>query len=45
VTQRIDPDDPVMGFIVPQVRSLAAHVDVLVIANKVRAVPDGLAPR
>ena len=42
VTQLIDPDDPVMGFVVPQVRSLAAHVDVLVIANEVRAVPDGL---
>ena len=42
VTQLIDPDDPVLGFVVPQVRALAAHFDVLVIANEVRSVPDGL---
>jgi glycosyltransferase involved in cell wall biosynthesis len=42
VTQMIDADDPVMGFVVPQVRRLAAHVDVLVIANEVRSVPDDL---
>ena len=42
VTQLIDPDDPVLGFVVPQVRALAAHFDVLVIANEVRSAPDAL---
>jgi glycosyltransferase involved in cell wall biosynthesis len=40
VTQLIDPDDPVLGFVVSQVRSLSTHADVLVIANEVRSVPD-----
>ncbi len=35
----IDPDDPVLGFVVPQLRALAAHADVTVIANEVRALP------
>ena len=42
VTQLIDPDDPVLGFVVPQVRVLAAHFDVVVIANEVRSAPDAL---
>jgi glycosyltransferase involved in cell wall biosynthesis len=42
VTQLIDPDDPVLGFVVPQVRTLGAHFDVVVIANEVRSVPDSL---
>ena len=40
VTQMIDPDDPVLGFVVPQLCVLAARVDRLtVIANDVRSVP------
>ena len=40
VTQLIDPDDPVLGFVVPQIRVLAERVDHLtVIANEVRALP------
>lgn len=40
VTQLIDPDDPVLGFVVPQLGALAARVDRLtVIANEVRSVP------
>ena len=43
VTQLIDPDDPVLGFVVPQIRVLAERVDHLtVIANEVRSVPAGL---
>ena len=43
VTQLIDPDDPVLGFVVPQIRTLAAHCDrLVVIANEVRSVPEGL---
>ena len=43
VTQLIDPADPVLGFVVPQIRTLATHCDrLVVIANEVRSVPDGL---
>jgi glycosyltransferase involved in cell wall biosynthesis len=40
VTQLIDPDDPVLGFVTSQIRVLARRFDVVVIANEVRAVPD-----
>jgi glycosyltransferase involved in cell wall biosynthesis len=42
-TQLVDADDPIMGFVVPQVQRLAGLIDVVVIANEVRAVPDGFA--
>ncbi len=41
VTQLIDADDPVLGFVVPQIRTLAARAEVIVIANEVRQVPTG----
>ena len=41
-TQLIDPDDPVLGFVVPQIRVLAERFDVVVIANEVRRVPSDL---
>jgi glycosyltransferase involved in cell wall biosynthesis len=41
VTQVVDPDDPVLGFVLRQVRELAARdVDVVVVANEVRRVVD-----
>ena len=41
VTQVIDPDDPVLGFVTDWVRALGERVDRLtVIANEVRATPD-----
>jgi glycosyltransferase involved in cell wall biosynthesis len=43
VTQLVDPDDPVLGFVVGWVRALAARCERLwVIANEVRAVPKDL---
>lgn len=42
VTQLIDPDDPVLGFVVAQVRELARHADVVVIANEVAGDDHGL---
>lgn len=42
MTQLIDSDDPVLGFVVPQIRELAAHVELVVIANEVRCAPDDL---
>jgi glycosyltransferase involved in cell wall biosynthesis len=43
VTQLVDPDDPVLGFVVGWVRALAARCDRLwVIANEVRSVPADL---
>ena len=42
VTQLIDPDDPVLGFVVPQIRVLTERFDVVVIANEVRRVPSDL---
>jgi len=43
VTQVVDPADPVLGFVVPQLRVLAASVDRLaVVANEVRDVPADL---
>jgi glycosyltransferase involved in cell wall biosynthesis len=38
VTQLIDPDDPVLGFVVPQIEALAARCErLIIIANEVRA--------
>jgi glycosyltransferase involved in cell wall biosynthesis len=43
VTQLLDPEDPVLGFVIGPVRALARSADhVVVIANEVRAVPDDL---
>jgi glycosyltransferase involved in cell wall biosynthesis len=43
VTQLIDPDDPVLGFVVGLVSALAERCDRLwVIANEVRVVPEDL---
>ncbi len=43
VTQLLDPDDPVLGFVIGPVRALARSADhVVVVANEVRAVPDDL---
>jgi glycosyltransferase involved in cell wall biosynthesis len=42
VTQLIDPDDPVLGFVVPQLKVLSRRFDLVVIANEVRRVPDDL---
>jgi len=42
VTQVVDPDDPVLGFVVPQLRALAELCDLVVIANEVRSVPADL---
>jgi glycosyltransferase involved in cell wall biosynthesis len=43
VTQLVDPDDPVLGFVIPQIRALAARVDrVTVVANEVRSIPSDL---
>jgi glycosyltransferase involved in cell wall biosynthesis len=42
VTQLVDPDDSVLGFVIPQLRALAARFDLVVIANEVRRVPDDL---
>jgi glycosyltransferase involved in cell wall biosynthesis len=43
VTQLVDPDDPVLGFVVDQIRALRVDGDVVVIANEVRQVPPDLA--
>ena len=37
VTQLVDPEDPVLGFVVQQLEALTAVADVTVIANEVRA--------
>ena len=37
VTQLVDPDDPVLGFVVDQIRALRADGGVIVVANEVRA--------
>lgn len=43
VTQKIDPDDPVLGFTVGWARALAARCErLVVIANEVRCVPPDL---
>jgi glycosyltransferase involved in cell wall biosynthesis len=43
VTQLLDPTDPVLGFVPGLLQSLAARTDrLLVIANEVRAIPDGV---
>jgi glycosyltransferase involved in cell wall biosynthesis len=43
VTQVLDPDDPVLGFVPIYLRPLSARVDrLVVIANEVRAVPPDL---
>jgi glycosyltransferase involved in cell wall biosynthesis len=42
VTQLVDPDDPVLGFVVDQIRALRAEGDVIVVANEVRRVPPDL---
>jgi glycosyltransferase involved in cell wall biosynthesis len=43
VTQLLDPADPVLGFLVDLLRSVANRCDrLLVIANEVRAVPEDL---
>jgi len=42
VTQLVDPDDPVLGFVVDQIRALRTDGDVIVIANEVRHVPPDL---
>ena len=39
VTQVVDPDDPVLGFVVPQLGALAERCDLVVIANEVRSLP------
>ena len=44
MTQLVDPDDPVLGFVVNQIRALAEDGDVIVIANEARNVPPDLAP-
>ena len=36
VTQIIDPDDPVLGFVVPQLRVLGERCELRVVANEVR---------
>jgi glycosyltransferase involved in cell wall biosynthesis len=44
VTQVVDPDDPVLGFVVPQLRALADRCTWLgVVANEVRSVPSAMA--
>jgi glycosyltransferase involved in cell wall biosynthesis len=41
VTQLLDPTDPVLGFVVDLIRSVANRCDrLLVIANEVRAIPE-----
>jgi glycosyltransferase involved in cell wall biosynthesis len=40
VTQLIDPEDPVLGFVTTQIRVLAQRFDVVVIANEVRTMPE-----
>ena len=43
VTQLIDPEDPNLGFVVPQLNALADRVDGLtIVANEVRSVPSDL---
>src|SRR5579862_4346905 len=43
VTQLVDPEDPALGFVIGQIRALAKRVDrLVVIANEVRTVPDGI---
>jgi glycosyltransferase involved in cell wall biosynthesis len=42
VTQLVDPDDPVLGFVVDQIRALRADGGVIVVANEVRHVPPDL---
>src|SRR3989442_1895408 len=38
VTQRVDPDDPVLGATIPKIRALAARVDqVVVVAQSGRS--------
>jgi glycosyltransferase involved in cell wall biosynthesis len=43
VTQLLDPADPVLGFVVDLIRSLADRCDrLLVIANEVRTIPENV---
>ena len=43
VTQLIDPEDPNLGFVVPQLSALADRVDGLtIVANEVRSAPPDL---
>jgi len=42
VTQLVDPDDPVLGFVVDQIRALRDTGDVIVVANEARHVPRDL---
>jgi glycosyltransferase involved in cell wall biosynthesis len=42
VTQLIDPDDPVLGFVVAQIQALSTLADVVVISNEVRTEAHGL---
>jgi glycosyltransferase involved in cell wall biosynthesis len=42
VTQLIDPDDPVLGFVVRQIQVLTTLADVVVISNEVRTETHGL---
>src|SRR4051812_33877857 len=42
VTQLVDEEDPVLGFVTDWVRALARRADVTVIANGVRRVPNDL---
>ena len=46
VTQVLDPDDAVLGFVPNYLRPLARRVDrLVVIANEVRAIPSTSTPR
>src|SRR4051812_47919361 len=43
VTQLVDPDDPVLGFVVAQIEALATRCErLVVIANEVRVDHDAL---
>lgn len=42
ITQLVDADDPVLGFVVAWCEELARHADLTVIANEVRRVPPSL---
>jgi glycosyltransferase involved in cell wall biosynthesis len=43
VTQLLDPEDPVMGFVAGLLPALAERSErLLVIANEIRAIPDGI---
>jgi glycosyltransferase involved in cell wall biosynthesis len=42
VTQRVDPEDPVLGATIPKIRALADRVDQLVVLAQSAAPADGL---